>query len=137
MIPAAKPATAHPPVAAGLLTIERRSIDWIPHAERHGSVRHLGALWFVGNANLTAMATGVATLTVGASLGWTIIATVLGSLFGTLFMALHSAQGPQLGLPQLVQSRTPVRIPRRCAHSLGLCAYELCCLQHVRCNHVR
>jgi purine-cytosine permease-like protein len=33
------------------------------------------------------------------------VATVLGSLFGTFFMAFHSAQGPQLGLPQLVQSR--------------------------------
>ncbi|MDQ6685152.1 MAG: cytosine permease, partial [Pseudomonadota bacterium] len=61
--------------------------------------------WFVGNVNLTAMATGVTTLSVGGSLGWTILATVLGSLFGTFFMAFHSAQGPQLGLPQLVQSR--------------------------------
>ena len=33
------------------------------------------------------------------------VATVLGSLFGTFFMAFHSSQGPQLGLPQLVQSR--------------------------------
>jgi purine-cytosine permease-like protein len=41
----------------------------------------------------------------GATLFWTMVATVLGSLFGTFFMAFHSAQGPQLGLPQLVQSR--------------------------------
>ena len=86
-------------------TLERHSIDWIPHDERHGKARDLGALWFVGNANLTAMATGVTTLSIGASLAWTILATVLGSLFGTFFMAFHSAQGPQLGLPQLVQSR--------------------------------
>ena len=85
--------------------LELHSIDWIPDAERHGAARNLGAIWFVGNVNLTAMATGVTTLSVGASLGWTIAATVLGSLFGTFFMALHSAQGPQLGLPQLVQSR--------------------------------
>ena len=85
--------------------VELHSIDWIPDAERHGEVSHLGAVWFVGNVNLTAMATGVTVLSTGASLGWTAVATVLGSLFGTLFMALHSAQGPQLGLPQLVQSR--------------------------------
>ncbi len=85
--------------------IEVRSIDWVPNEERHGKARHLGAVWFVGNANLTAMATGVTTLSLGAGLGWTIVATVLGSLFGTVFMAFHSAQGPQLGLPQLVQSR--------------------------------
>jgi len=85
--------------------IERRSIDWIPHGERHGSVTDLGTLWFVGNINLTGLATGVAVLSSGADLGWTIIAGVIGSLLGTLFMALHSSQGPHLGLPQLVQSR--------------------------------
>lgn len=85
--------------------VELHSIDWVPTEERHGKARHLGALWFVGNTNLTAMATGVTTLSIGASLGWTVVATVLGSLFGTIFMAFHSAQGPQLGLPQLVQSR--------------------------------
>lgn len=85
--------------------IELHSIDWVPNTERHGHVRHLGAIWFVGNINLTAMATGVAALSVGAGLMWTVIATVIGSLFGTFFMAFHSAQGPQLGLPQLVQSR--------------------------------
>ena len=85
--------------------VEARSIDRVPDAERHGRPSHLGAIWFVGNANLTAMATGITTLSMGASLGWTLVATVLGSLFGTFFMAFHSAQGPQLGLPQLVQSR--------------------------------
>ncbi|MGA1311132.1 MAG: purine-cytosine permease family protein, partial [Candidatus Nanopelagicales bacterium] len=72
---------------------------------RHGKVRDLGNVWFVGNVNLTAMATGVVALSIGANLIWTLIAIVLGSLFGTFFMAFHSAQGPQLGLPQLVQSR--------------------------------
>jgi nucleobase:cation symporter-1, NCS1 family len=85
--------------------IELHSIDFVPDAERKGRVRHLGAIWFVGNINLTAMATGVAALSLGAGLTWTIIATLIGSLFGTFFMAFHSAQGPQLGLPQLVQSR--------------------------------
>lgn len=85
--------------------IELHSIDWVPDSERHGRVSHLGAIWFVGNINLTAMATGVTALSIGAGLMWTVVATVLGSLFGTFFMAFHSAQGPQLGLPQLVQSR--------------------------------
>jgi purine-cytosine permease-like protein len=85
--------------------IEQRSIDWVTNEERGGKLSSLGAVWFVGNINLTAMATGVAALSIGASLFWTVVATVLGSLFGTFFMAFHSAQGPQLGLPQLVQSR--------------------------------
>jgi nucleobase:cation symporter-1, NCS1 family len=93
------------PEAAQPPGIELHSIDWVPDRERHGEVRHLGAIWFVGNINLTAMATGVTALSIGAGLMWTVIATVIGSLFGTFFMAFHSAQGPQLGLPQLVQSR--------------------------------
>lgn len=85
--------------------VETRSVDWIPHSERFGKTRDLGNVWFVGNVNLTAMATGVVALSLGSNLIWTVIAVVLGSLFGTFFMAFHSAQGPQLGLPQLVQSR--------------------------------
>jgi nucleobase:cation symporter-1, NCS1 family len=85
--------------------VERRSVDWVPNHERTGKVPHLGFVWFAGNINLTAMATGVTALAFGGTLFWTIVATVLGSLFGTFFMAFHSAQGPQLGLPQLVQSR--------------------------------
>ncbi|MEY9871494.1 NCS1 family nucleobase:cation symporter-1 [Streptacidiphilus sp. MAP12-33] len=94
-----------PPADGPTASIEVHSIDWIPAEERHGRPAHLGAIWFVGNINLTAMATGVTALSIGAGLMWTLIATVLGSLFGTFFMAFHSAQGPQLGLPQLVQSR--------------------------------
>jgi nucleobase:cation symporter-1, NCS1 family len=91
--------------AAPPLGIEQRSIDWVPDSERRGKVSHLGAVWFVNNINLTAMATGVTALSFGGTLFWTIVATVLGALFGTFFMAFHSAQGPQLGLPHLVQSR--------------------------------
>jgi len=85
--------------------VEKRSVDWIPHEERFGKPRSLGNVWFVSNVNLTAMATGVVALAMGANLIWTLIAIVLGSLFGTFFMAFHSAQGPQMGLPQLIQSR--------------------------------
>jgi len=85
--------------------IELHSIDYVPAAERHGTVRQLGALWFTSSVNLTGLATGITTEAAGAGLVWTLVATVLGSLFGTFFMAFHSAQGPQLGLPQLVQSR--------------------------------
>jgi purine-cytosine permease-like protein len=85
--------------------IELHSIDVIPLAERHGSLRSLGAVWFVANINLTAMATGIVALALGGTLFWTLLAIVLWSLFGTIFMAFHSTQGPHLGLPQLVQSR--------------------------------
>ena len=41
----------------------------------------------------------------GGNLIWSLIAIVAGVLIGTFFMAFHSAQGPQLGLPQMIQSR--------------------------------
>jgi purine-cytosine permease-like protein len=85
--------------------VEQRSIDFIPNEERTGKPSHLGSIWFVASVNLTGLATGFTTLSIGASLFWTLVATVVGSLFGTFFMAFHSAQGPQVGLPQLVQSR--------------------------------
>jgi purine-cytosine permease-like protein len=85
--------------------IELRSIDWVPHAERHGKAWHVGPVWFSGNAELTTAATGVVAISLGGNLIWTLIAMLVGTLFGTFFSAFHSAQGPQLGLPQMVQSR--------------------------------
>jgi purine-cytosine permease-like protein len=85
--------------------IELRSIDWVPHEERHGKVSHVFAVWFSGNAELTTFATGVVAMSLGGNLIWTMIGLLCGTLFGTFFSAFHSAQGPQLGLPQMIQSR--------------------------------
>jgi NCS1 nucleoside transporter family len=86
-------------------TLEVRSIDYVPLTERHGRVWHLGPLWFMSNAQIATLAVGLISITEGASLFWSVLAIVLGVVVGTLFMAFHSAQGPQLGLPQMIQSR--------------------------------
>src|SRR3954466_4734804 len=85
--------------------LEVRSIDYVPLSERHGKLWHLGPLWFMGNAQIATLAVGVVGVTSGGNLIWTLVAIVLGALFGTFFMAFHSAHGPQLGLPQMIQSR--------------------------------
>jgi nucleobase:cation symporter-1, NCS1 family len=85
--------------------IEKRSIDYIPIAERHGKVWHLWPVWFSGSAHLATVATGVVGVALGGNLVWMAIAVVLGCALGTFFMAFHSTQGPQLGLPQMIQSR--------------------------------
>jgi nucleobase:cation symporter-1, NCS1 family len=85
--------------------LEVRSIDYVPLSERHGKVWHLGPLWFMSNAQIATLAVGLISITEGASLFWSVLAIVVGTLVGTLFMAFHSAQGPQLGLPQMIQSR--------------------------------
>ena len=85
--------------------IEIRSIDYIPLAERHGKAWHLGAVWLMGTASIGSVAIGLIGIASGANLFWTLVGIVLGSMFGTFFSAFHSTQGPQLGLPQMVQSR--------------------------------
>jgi NCS1 nucleoside transporter family len=85
--------------------LETRSIDYVPLAERHGKVWHLWPVWFSGDAHLATVAVGVLGITLGGNLLWTSIAVIAGCLLGTFFMAFHSTQGPQLGLPQMIQSR--------------------------------
>jgi len=85
--------------------VEVRSIDYVPLSERHGQLWHLGPLWFMGNAQIATLAVGVVGVEAGGNLFWSLVAIVAGVLTGTFFMAFHSAQGPQLGLPQMIQSR--------------------------------
>ncbi len=85
--------------------LEKRSIDYVPLAERHGKVWHLWPTWFMGDAHLATVATGYVGVAMGGNLVWMAIAVTIGSAFGTFFMAFHSTQGPQLGLPQMIQSR--------------------------------
>ena len=89
----------------GDFMIEKRSIDYVPIAERHGKVWHLWPVWFSGDAHLATVATGVVGVALGGHLLWMALAVLLGCAFGTFFMAFHSTQGPQLGLPQMIQSR--------------------------------
>src|SRR4051812_30737619 len=85
--------------------VEVRSIDCVPLSERHGKLWHIGPLWFMSNAQIATLAVGVLGVGAGGNLIWSLIAIVLGTAIGTFFMAAHSAQGPQLGLPQMIQSR--------------------------------
>ena len=87
------------------LKLERHGIDYIPGSERHGHPRDLFTLWFGANAMAVTLATGAIAGTTGLGLLWGSIAIIAGALIGTVFMAYHSAQGPRLGLPQMIQSR--------------------------------
>ena len=88
---------------AGL--IESHSIDYVPLAERHGKVWHLWPVWFSGSAHLATPAVGIIGIALGGNLLWSALAVLIGCALGTFFMAFHSTQGPQLGLPQMIQSR--------------------------------
>jgi len=87
------------------MQIESRSIDYVPARERHGRAWHLWPVWFTGGTQLASVATGVIGIALGANFACSALAASAGCALGTFFMALHSAQGPQLGLPQMIQSR--------------------------------
>ncbi|ATG50430.1 cytosine permease [Brachybacterium vulturis] len=85
--------------------LEGRSFDYVPPRERHGSLTSQTQLWFMLNASFLTAATGTLGVLTGLNLAWSIVAIVLGSVFGTFFQAFHGAQGPVMGLPQMIQSR--------------------------------
>jgi len=85
--------------------VEARSFDFVPEAERHGNVRSQFQLWFMINATVITLYTGAVGPLYQLDLTWTLVAVVLGSVFGTMFQAFHGAQGPRMGLPQMIQSR--------------------------------
>ncbi|MBM7646927.1 NCS1 family nucleobase:cation symporter-1 [Scopulibacillus daqui] len=87
------------------MQIEKRTIDFIPDAERHGSVRNLFFIWFSANAQITTVVTGALSIALGLNIWYAILAIVIGNAIGGFFMASHSAQGPELGIPQMIQSR--------------------------------
>ena len=87
------------------LQVERRSIDVIPAAERHGSPLNQFTLWMGANLQITAIVDGALAVVFGADALWAIIGLLIGNLAGGCVMALHSAQGPRLGLPQMISSR--------------------------------
>ncbi|MEU7031935.1 cytosine permease [Streptomyces sp. NPDC046275] len=87
------------------LAMERRTIEVIPDAERHGTPRSQFTLWFGANMQITAIVDGALSVVFGADALWAIPALLIGNVLGGIVMALHSAQGPRLGVPQMISSR--------------------------------
>ncbi len=86
-------------------SVETHSIDFVPLSERHGRVTQQGPFWFLGNFHFFTVSIGFVGPALGLGFAAASLAGVLGILFGTVFMAFHAAQGPELGLPQMIQSR--------------------------------
>jgi len=85
--------------------IETRSIDYIPDGERHGGLASQFTLWLGANLQITAIVTGALAVVFGGDVYWSLIALLAGQMLGGAVMALHGAQGPQLGLPQMISCR--------------------------------
>ncbi len=101
--------------------IENRSIDFIPEDERHGSVFSQFTLWFGANLQITAIVTGALAVVLGGDVFWSIIGLIIGQAFGAAIMALHAAQGPKLGLPQMISSRVQFGVYGACIPIILVC----------------
>jgi len=87
------------------MPIESKSIDYVHEHERHGRVIDQGPFWVLGNFHFFTIAIGFVGPSMGLGFAATSVAGTLGILFGTIFVAFHAAQGVDLGLPQMIQSR--------------------------------
>ncbi|MEV0700601.1 cytosine permease [Saccharopolyspora sp. NPDC050389] len=86
--------------------IESATIQPIPLDQRHGTNRDMFTIWFGTNIMILSIVTGALATTVFGQPAWSAApAIVIGNLLGAVFMALHSAQGPRLGVPQMVQTK--------------------------------
>jgi NCS1 family nucleobase:cation symporter-1 len=86
--------------------LEIQTIQPISPADRHGTARDLFTVWFGSNLMLLTIITGALAVTsYKLPFAWATTAIVFGNLAGGVFMALHAAQGPTLGVPQMVQTR--------------------------------
>jgi NCS1 family nucleobase:cation symporter-1 len=95
-----------PQAAAAPQRVEDKTIQPIPSSERHGKARDLFTIWFGSNIMLLTVVNGaLATSVYGQPFWLAVLGLVIGNLVGAIFMALHSAQGPKLGVPQMMQTR--------------------------------
>ena len=86
--------------------LEISTIQAIASDQRHGTARDLFTVWFGSNLMLLTIVTGGLAVTVfGLPFGWAVASLAVGNLVGAVFMALHAAQGPRLGVPQMIQTR--------------------------------
>ncbi|MFT8719235.1 purine-cytosine permease family protein [Acetobacter sp.] len=87
-------------------SVEANSTSFVPLGQRHGRVRDLFTLWFTTNIAPLPIVTGATLYRTVHLPFWVVILTIIaGHVMGGLVLGACSAQGPQTGLPQMVQAR--------------------------------
>lgn len=84
---------------------DKYSIEWVPHSARHGAPLQQFVLWLSANLQITTIVDGALAVVFGAHSLTALWGLLAGNLLGGAVMALHAAQGPKLGLPQMITSR--------------------------------
>src|SRR5262245_30948091 len=63
---------------------------------------------------ITAIVDGALAVVFGADPLWAIVGLLIGNICGGVVMALHSAQGPKMGIPQMISSRAQFGVLGAC-----------------------
>lgn len=84
---------------------ERRFVEFVPYDERKGRPSNQFPLWFSVNMMVLTASAGSLGVLSGLNMFWSVVAIICGNGIGAVFVALHSVQGPRLGVPQMIQSR--------------------------------
>lgn len=93
-------------VSKSSIKLERQHIMPIPENARTGTPWSVFAIWMGLNMMPLAAVTGaVATGVYNLPIGWSIAAILMGNIIGAFGSALHASQGPNLGIPQMLQAR--------------------------------
>ncbi|SKA95311.1 purine-cytosine permease family protein [Sporosarcina newyorkensis] len=87
------------------MAIEQVGFEFIPEVDRKGNPKELFFTWFAASTVSTTLVTGALAIIIGLNFWWAALAILLGHAIGAVIMGLHSAQGPKLGIPQVLQSR--------------------------------
>ncbi len=90
-----------------VLRVEPHGTEPIPEKDRHGKPWSVFTLWYSSNVEFATLVTGVlATAAFGLGFLQATLALLIGNVLGAVFLGVLSARGPQLGVPQLIQSRS-------------------------------
>lgn len=85
--------------------LDQYAIQWVPDHARRGKPFQQFILWFSTSLQITAIVDGALAVVFGVPAITAIWGLLAGNLLGGIVMALHAAQGPRLGLPQMISSR--------------------------------
>jgi NCS1 family nucleobase:cation symporter-1 len=92
---------------AAVETVEKRSTETIPLAERRGRPRNLAWTWASPNLEFATVYVGVLAIAVfGLSFTQAVAAILLGNVLASVTHGILSARGPSVGVPQMVLGRT-------------------------------
>jgi NCS1 family nucleobase:cation symporter-1 len=91
----------------GSATVEAIGIERVPEEKRHGTSIMAFTVWFAANLGAAGFAIGVLAVYIfGLTLAQTIPVLLISNLLGGLVLGLTASMGPELGVPQMLSSRS-------------------------------